>query len=65
MFNRLSVFINNGESLLVFSKGVHWEEKKLLNKFGFSTMFVITLPDARIEGIEGTLMLCRMLFKMV
>ena len=38
VFSRLSVFINNGGSLLVFSKGVHWETKKLLNKFAFSTM---------------------------
>ena len=57
VFNCLSVFINNGGSLLVFSKGLHWEAKKLLNKFTFSTMFVTVLPDARIGGMEGVLIL--------
>ena len=56
-FNCLSVFINNWGNLLVFSKWVHWEAKKLFNKLSFSTMFVAVLPDARIGGMEGVLIL--------
>ena len=64
VFKRLSVFINNEGSLLLFFKGVHWRAKnslKLLRLFSFSTIFVIVLPDTRIGGTEVILMLFRKL----
>ena len=64
VFKRLSIFINNKGSLLLFSKGVQWEVKNSLEIFAFSTIFVIVSPDIRIGGTEGILMLCRKLFKM-
>ena len=63
VFKRLSIFINNKGSLLLFSKGVQWEAKNSLEIFAFSTIFVIVSPDIRIGGTEGILMLCRKLFK--
>ena len=47
------------------SKGVYWEAKNSLKIFAFSTIFVIVLPDIRIGGTEGILMLFRKLFKTV
>ena len=63
MFKSLSVFINNEGSLLLYSKGVHWETKNSLKIFVFSTIFEIFSPDVRIGGTEGILMLFRKLFK--
>ena len=63
VFKRLSIFINNKGSLLLFSKGVQWEAKNSLEIFAFSTIFVIVSPDIRIGGTEGILMLYRKLFK--
>ena len=60
-FKRLTVFINNERSLLLFSKGVHWEAKNSLKIFAFSTIFVIVSPGIRIEGTERILMLFRKL----
>ena len=65
LFKRLSVFINNRGSLLLFSKEVHWEAKYSLNIFIFSTIFIIVSSDIRLRGTEGILMLFRKLFKMV
>ena len=65
LFKRLSVFINNRGSLLLFSKEVHWEAKYSLNIFTFSTIFIIVSSDIRLRGTEGILMLFRKLFKMV
>ena len=59
----LLVFINNEGSLLLFSKGVHWEAKNLLKIFAFSTMWVIVSPDIVIGGTGEVLMLVRKLFK--
>ena len=63
VFKRLSIFINNKGSLLLFSKGVQWEAKNSLEIFAFSTIFVIVSPDIRIGGTEGILRLYRKLFK--
>ena len=63
VFKRLSIFINNKGSLLLFSKGVQWEAKNSLEIFAFSTIFVIVSLDIRIGGTEGILRLCRKLFK--
>ena len=63
VFKRLSVFINNEGSFLLFSKGVHWEAKNSLKIFAFPTIFVIISPDTRIGGTEGILMLFGKLFK--
>ena len=65
VFKRLSVFINNEGSLLLFSKGVHWEVKNSLKIFAYSTIFVIVSPDTRTGGTERILMLFRKLFKTV
>ena len=65
VFKRLSVLINNGGSLLLFSKEVHWEAKYSLNVFTFCTIFVIVSSDIRLGGTEGILMLFRKLFKIV
>ena len=65
VFKRLSVFINDEGSSLFFSKGVHWEAKKLLKIFAFSTLFVNVSTDIKIGGTEEILMLFRKLFKTV
>ena len=65
LFKRLSVFINNRGSLLLFSKEVHWEAKYSLNVFTFSTIFIIVSSDIRLGATEGILMLFRKLFKMI
>ena len=63
VFKRLSVFINNKGSLVLFAKGVNWEAKNSLKIFAFSAVFVIVSTDIRIGGTEGILMLFRKLFK--
>ena len=63
VFKHLSVFINNEESWLLFSKNVHQEAKKSLGVFAFFRISVIALPDIEIRGIEGCLMLFGMLFR--
>ena len=63
LFKCLSVFINNEGSLLLFSKGVHWEAKNSLKIFAFCTIFVIVSPDIRTGSTKGILMLFRKLFK--
>ena len=65
VFKPLLVFINNERSLLLFSKGVHWEAKKLLKIYALSTVFVIVSPDMRIWGTEENLMLFKKLFKTI
>ena len=65
VFRGLSVFIDNEEILLLFSKGVQWEAKNSLEIFAFSTIFVIVPPNIRIGGREAMLMLLRKSFKMV
>ena len=65
VFKRLSVFINNEGSLLLFSKGVHCEAKNSLKIFVFSTIFVNVSPNIRIRGTEGLLMLFRKLFNTI
>ena len=59
VFKRLSVFISNEGSLLLFSKGVHWEAKNSLKIFAFFTIFVIVPPDIRIGDTQEILMLFR------
>ena len=56
----LSVFINNKGSLLLFSKGVHWEAKTSLKIFAFSTT-----SEIRIGGTERILILFKKLLKTV
>ena len=65
MFKRLSVFINNEGSLLLFAKEVHWNAKNSLKMFAFSPIFAIVSPNIRIGDTEGILMFFRKLFKTV
>lgn len=63
VLKRLSVFLNNEESWLLFSKGVHQEAKISLGVFAFFRISVIALPDIEIGDTEEFLMLFGMLFR--
>ena len=52
VFNLLSVFTEKGGSVLEFSKGVHCDAKKSLNKLALSATFDIVLANSgRIDEI--------------
>ena len=65
LFKRLWLFIKNEKSLLLISKGVHWEAKNWLQIFAFSSIFVIGSPDINIGSTEGVLILFRRLLKTI